>query len=71
MQTLIAIVSPLFRCMPSAQNSVVILQMEERPDLAASMAKTLTTVYLLSALPIAVLLPLMLLFVDKAETILG
>ena len=55
--------------MPSAQNSVVILQMEERPDLASSMAKMLTTVYLLSAVPIAVLLPLMLLFVNKAETI--
>lgn len=50
--------------MPSAQNSVVILQMENQPELAASMAKTLTAVYLLSAVPIAVLLSGILQFVQ-------
>ncbi|CAN0083543.1 unnamed protein product, partial [Discosporangium mesarthrocarpum] len=51
-------------CMPSAQNSVVILQMEKKPDAAASMARTLTVVYLLSTVPIAVLLSGVLQFVQ-------
>ncbi|CAM9668370.1 unnamed protein product [Phaeothamnion confervicola] len=51
-------------CMPSAQNSVVILQMEKKPDLASSMARTLTVVYLLSAVPIAMLLSGILQFVQ-------
>ncbi|CAB1096379.1 unnamed protein product [Ectocarpus sp. CCAP 1310/34] len=51
-------------CMPSAQNSVVILQMEKKPELASSMAKTLTAVYLLSAVPIAFLLSAILQFVQ-------
>ncbi|CAM9369300.1 unnamed protein product [Pylaiella littoralis] len=51
-------------CMPSAQNSVVILQMEKQPELASSMAKTLTAVYLLSAVPIAFLLSAILQFVQ-------
>ncbi|CAM9855393.1 unnamed protein product [Ascophyllum nodosum] len=51
-------------CMPSAQNSVVILQMEKKPERAASMAKTLTAVYLLSAVPMAVLLSGILQFVQ-------
>ena len=45
-----------FRCMPSSQNSVIMLQKENRSDLAASMAGTLAVVYLLSAVPIAILL---------------
>lgn len=55
---------PGHRCMPSAQNSVVILQMEKKPELASSMAKTLTAVYLLSAVPIACLLSAILQFVQ-------
>lgn len=56
--------APLFyRCMPSAQNSVVILQMEKKAELAASMATTLAIVYLLSAVPIAILLSAILQFV--------
>eukprot|EP00903_Cladosiphon_okamuranus_P013388 g12476.t1 len=51
-------------CMPSAQNSVVILQMEKKPEQASSMAKTLTAVYLLSAVPIACLLSAILQFVQ-------
>lgn len=55
------------RCMPPAQNSVVILQIAERPDLAGSLAKTLAAVYIFSAGPIAILLSTMLLFATEAE----
>ena len=51
-------------CMPSAQNSVVILQMEKKPERAASMARVLTAVYILSAIPVAVLLSAILQFVQ-------
>ena len=50
--------------MPSAQNSVAIRQMEKEPELASSIAKTLTAVYLLSAVPIALLLSATLQFVQ-------
>lgn len=43
-------------CMPSAQNSVLILQLERRPQAAASMARLISTVYVLSILPIGLLL---------------
>jgi len=43
-------------CMPSAQNSVIMLQMEGQTAAAQSMAKTLSTVYLLSIIPMALLL---------------
>lgn len=43
-------------CMPSAQNSVLILQLEKRPQAAASMARLISTVYILSVLPIGLLL---------------
>lgn len=62
-----AIADPTRRCMPPAQNSVIVLQMEESPALAASMARTLTAVYLLSAVPMAILISATLEFVDKAE----
>ena len=52
------------RCMPSAQNSVVMLQMENQADLAASLAATLAVVNLLSAVPIAILLSAILQFVS-------
>lgn len=58
---------PTRRFMPPAQTSVIVLQMEEKPELAASMAKTLTAVYLLSAVPMAVLTSAALEFADKAE----
>ena len=50
--------------MPSAQNSVVMLQMENQADLAASLAATLAVVNLLSAVPIAILLSAILQFVS-------
>lgn len=43
-------------CMPSAQNSVLILQLEKRPHAAASMARLISTVYVLSILPIGLLI---------------
>lgn len=43
-------------CMPNAQNSVLILQLEKRPQAAASMARLTSTVYVLSILPIGILL---------------
>eukprot|EP00638_Chattonella_subsalsa_P005096 CAMPEP_0117750188 /NCGR_PEP_ID=MMETSP0947-20121206/10204_1 /TAXON_ID=44440 /ORGANISM="Chattonella subsalsa, Strain CCMP2191" /LENGTH=411 /DNA_ID=CAMNT_0005568277 /DNA_START=221 /DNA_END=1455 /DNA_ORIENTATION=+ len=43
-------------CMPSAQNSVIMLQMEGEVEAANSMAKTLSTVYILSIIPMALLL---------------
>lgn len=64
MMTMVDGYGSLYRCMPSAQNSVVILQMEKQPELASSMAKTLTAVYLLSAVPIAFLLSAILQFVQ-------
>lgn len=43
-------------CMPSAQNSVLILQLEKRPQAAASMARLISTIYVLSIIPIGLLL---------------
>ncbi|CAM9123661.1 unnamed protein product, partial [Choristocarpus tenellus] len=51
-------------CMPSAQNSVVILQLENKPELAKSMGRTLIAIYLLAAIPIAFLLSGILQFVQ-------
>lgn len=50
--------------MPSSQNSVVMLQMENKADLAASMASTLAVIYLLSVVPMAILLSAILEFVS-------
>lgn len=50
--------------MPSSQNSVVMLQMEGKAGLAASMASTLAVVYIFSAVPIAILLSAILEFVS-------
>lgn len=47
-------------CMPSAQNSVLILQLEKRPQAAASMARLISTIYVLSVLPIGLLLQALL-----------
>ena len=49
-------------CMPSAQNSVLILQLEKRPHAAASMARLISTVYVLSILPIGLLIRALLSF---------
>ena len=45
-------------CMPSAQNSVVILQLDKDVEGAGSMAKTLSALYITAVLPIAILLSL-------------
>ncbi|CAM9880173.1 unnamed protein product [Chrysoparadoxa australica] len=50
-------------CMPSAQNSVLILNLERKAGAATSMARTLSTVYLFSVVPIALLLTTILNFV--------
>lgn len=47
-------------CMPSAQNSVLILQLEKRPAAASSMARLLSVVYVLAIIPIGLLLRLIL-----------
>ena len=43
-------------CMPPAQNSVIILQLDGKTDRAAKMAKILTVMYSFSALPVTLLL---------------
>lgn len=43
-------------CMPSAQNSVVILNLEGDQKAAGSMAKTVSALYIFSVIPIALLL---------------
>ena len=43
-------------CMPSAQNSVVILQLDDKPEAAGSMARTISALYTLSVLPMALLI---------------
>jgi len=43
-------------CMPSAQNSVVILQLDNNDKAAGSMAKTLSLLYIAACVPIAILL---------------
>ena len=43
-------------CMPPAQNSVIMLQLAEEKGRAAKMAKLLTVIYALSAIPVTLLL---------------
>ena len=43
-------------CMPPAQNSVIMLQLAEKKGRAAKMAKLLTVIYALSAIPVTLLL---------------
>ncbi|CAM9928705.1 unnamed protein product [Phaeothamnion confervicola] len=43
-------------CMPSAQNSVIILQVAGLRDAAGRMARTLFFVYILGILPVSMLL---------------
>mmetsp|Transcript_69955 Transcript_69955/g.195669 ORF Transcript_69955/g.195669 Transcript_69955/m.195669 type:complete len:81 (+) Transcript_69955:169-411(+) len=43
-------------CMPSAQNSVVILQLDDKPEAAGSMARTISALYTLSVIPMALLI---------------
>lgn len=43
-------------CMPPAQNSVIILQLDDKKERAAKMAKMLTVIYTLSVVPITLLL---------------
>ncbi|CEL97139.1 unnamed protein product [Vitrella brassicaformis CCMP3155] len=45
-------------CMPAAQQSVVILQLENQPQAATVMAKTLTLLYSLGVIPVALLISL-------------
>ena len=42
-------------CMPSAQQSVVVLQLNRNVDGAGSMAKTISALYITAVLPIAIL----------------
>jgi hypothetical protein len=42
--------------MPPAQNSVILLQLADEKERAAKMAKMLTVIYALSALPVTLLL---------------
>lgn len=51
-------------CMPSAQNSVLILQLEKKPAAAASLARLLSVVYVLSIVPIGLLLRAILTYVQ-------
>lgn len=46
--------------MPPAQNSTLILQLEKRPQAAASMARIVSTIYVLSILPMGLLLQALL-----------
>uniref|UniRef100_A0A7S2URC9 Uncharacterized protein n=1 Tax=Attheya septentrionalis TaxID=420275 RepID=A0A7S2URC9_9STRA len=43
-------------CMPPAQNTVIILQLDGLKDRAASMAKTLALIYSISVIPVTILL---------------
>ena len=43
-------------CMPSAQNSVLILQLEKRPEEAAQLAQLVSAVYILSIIPMGLLI---------------
>jgi hypothetical protein len=43
-------------CMPPAQNSVIILQLDQEKERAAKMAKMLTVIYAFSAIPVTLLL---------------
>lgn len=47
-------------CMPPTQNSVIMLQLDQLPQRAAKMAKLLTTIYLISIIPITILLSICL-----------
>ncbi|EOD09217.1 hypothetical protein EMIHUDRAFT_452869 [Emiliania huxleyi CCMP1516] len=47
-------------CMPSAQNSVLALQVDGSPERAARMARVLLAIYLIAALPVAGILSLLL-----------
>jgi hypothetical protein len=49
--------------MPCAQNTVVILQLQQRPAAAASMATLVSLVYLAAVLPMGLLLSLVLQYV--------
>ena len=42
-------------CMPPAQNSVVILQLDHKKERAAKMPKTLIVIYSLSTIPVTLL----------------
>ena len=61
--SLLAFILLLQACMPCAQNTVVILQLQERPEAAASMAKLVSLIYILSTLPMGVLLSIVLQYV--------
>ena len=43
-------------CMPPAQNSVILLQLADEKERASKMAKLLTVMYSLSAIPVTLLL---------------
>ena len=43
-------------CMPPSQNTVIMLQLDELPERAARMAKLLTTIYVISILPVTIAL---------------
>jgi predicted permease len=49
-------------CMPSAQNSVVILNLEGKKEAAGSMAKTVSVLYIFSVIPVALLLSAIMTF---------
>ena len=50
--------------MPSAQNTVVILQLDNRPEAAAAMARLISTMYISAVFPMAVLLSAILQYVN-------
>ena len=43
-------------CMPSTQNSLVILQLDKNVDGAGSMAKTISALYIAAIIPMSILL---------------
>jgi len=50
-------------CMPSAQNTVVILQLADRPAAATAMARLISTMYISAVFPMAFLLSAILQYV--------
>jgi len=60
---LLAFVLLLQACMPCAQNTVVILQLQQRPAAAASMATLVSLVYLAAIVPMGLLLSLIMQYV--------
>jgi len=60
---LLAFILLLQACMPCAQNTVVILQLQKRPAAAASMATLVSLIYILAVVPMGFLLSAVLQYV--------